>query len=195
LMSSWYHSKDTRARSTVAADFTPEVYTKIISSFCIQKDFAGCLVALHGIAQMFKVHPDPEMARVVLIAVSNMAEMAPVTLRGRRGRQQLPASVTRLKATSKVMADLAQRRAEVAAKNGIDITTLDVEARKEESLNLLSEFVRLVMVKQFGCADKAEAAVGQAAIACQLPDIGTGDKDCSNVVAMLHLDSHLRKEE
>jgi pentatricopeptide repeat protein len=195
LMSSWYHSKDTRARSTVAADFTPEVYTKIISSFCLQKDFAGCLVALHGIARMFNVHPDPEMARVVLIAVANMAEIAPVTLRGRRGRQQLPASVTRLKATSKVMADLAQRRAEAAAENGIDITTLDVEARKEESLNLLSEFVRLVMVKQFGSADKAEAAIGQAATACQLPDIGTGDKDCSNVVAMLHLDLHLRKEE
>jgi pentatricopeptide repeat protein len=195
LMSSWYHSKDTRSRSTVAADFTPEVYTKVISSFCLQKDFAGCLVALHGIARMYNVHPDPEMARVVLIAVANMAEVAPVTLRGRRGRQQLPASVARLKATSKVMADLAQRRAEIAAKNGIDITTLDVEARKEESLNLLSEFVRLVMVKQFGSADKAEAAIGQAAIACQLPDIGTGDKDCSNVVAMLHLDLHLRKEE
>jgi hypothetical protein len=27
-----------------------------------------------------------------------------------------------------------------------------------------------------------------------LPDIETGDKDCSNVVALLNLDLHLRKE-
>jgi hypothetical protein len=184
LMTSWYHSKDARARSSLAPDFTPEVYTKIVSSFCLQRDFAGCLVALHGIARMYNVFPDPDLARVVLIAVSNIAEAEPVTLRGRRGRQQLPASVARLKATSKVMAELAQRRAEAAAGNGIDITSLDVAARKEEALNLLSEFLRLVLVKQYGnSADAAETEIGKAAVTCQLPDLVTGDRDCSNVVA------------
>jgi pentatricopeptide repeat protein len=194
LMSSWFHSKEIKARSAIAPDFTPEVYTKIISSFCLQKDFAGCLVALHGIARMYNVYPDPDLARVVLIAVANMAEAAPVTLRGRRGRQQVPASVARLQATSKVMTELAQRRAEAAAKNGIDITTLDREAHQEEALNLLSEFLRLVLVKQHGSDQVAENNISKAAAACQLPDIDTGDKDCSNVVALLNLELHLRKE-
>jgi pentatricopeptide repeat protein len=194
LMSSWYHSKDIKDRASMPPEFTPEVYTKIVSSFCLQKDFSGCLVALHGIGRMFNAFPDPELARVVLIAVANMAETEPVTLRGRRGRQQLPASAARLKATSKVMAELAQRRAESAAQNGVDISSLDVEQRNEEALNLLSEFLRLVLVKQCGSADVAEKEIAKAAVACQLPDISTGDKDCSNVVALLNLDLHLRKE-
>ena len=196
LMTSWFHSKDARARSSLAPDFTPEVFTKIISSFCLRRDFAGCLVALHGIARMYNAYPDPELARIVLIAVANMSEAEVVTLRGRRGRQQLPASVTRLKATSKVMAELASRRAEAAASNGIPIESLDVQARKEEALNLLSEFLRLVLVKQHGKSfDVVEKEIQETAIACQLPDIVTGDKGCSNVTADLNSELHLRKEE
>lgn len=196
LMTSWWHSKDVRARSSLATDFTPEVYTKIISSFCLRKDFAGCLVALHGIARMYNVYPDPDMARVVLIAVSNMSEAEAVTVRGRRGRQQLPVSVIRLKAISKVMAELANRRAKAAASHGTPIESLDVEARKEEALNLLSEFLRLVLIKQHGnSVDQAEKAIQEAAMACQSPDIVTGDKDCSNVIGDLNMELHLRKEE
>jgi hypothetical protein len=40
----------------------------------------------------------------------------------------------------------------------------------------------------------AENNISKAAAACQLPDIDTGDKDCSNVVALLNLELHLRKE-
>jgi hypothetical protein len=143
---------------------------------------------------MYNVYPDPDLARVVLIAVANMAEAAPVTLRGRRGRQQVPASVARLQATSKVMTELAQRRAEAAAKNGIDITTLDREAHRQEALNLLSEFLRLVLVKQHGSDQVAENNISKAAAACQLPAIETGDKDSSKVVTLLNLELHLRKE-
>ncbi|KAH0351934.1 hypothetical protein KCU81_g2058, partial [Aureobasidium melanogenum] len=182
LMTSWFHSKSLLHQSWTMKEFTPTVHTKIISSFCLNKDFAGCLVALHGIARMYKEFPDPELARIVLIAVANMSESQPLTIRARRGRQQVPASTVRLKNTSKVMASLAQKRAEAAAENGIDITRLSVEARKEEALNLLSEFIRLVLVRVHGNTDVAEDSIRQAAMAMQLPDIETGDKDCSNVV-------------
>ncbi|KAH0024474.1 hypothetical protein KCU78_g5067, partial [Aureobasidium melanogenum] len=182
LMTSWFHGKSLLHRSQIMKEFTPTVHTKIISSFCLNKDFAGCLVALHGIARMYKEFPDPELARIVLIAVANMSEPQPLTIRARRGRQQIPASTVRLKNTSKVMASLAQKRAEAAAENGIDITKLSVEARKEEALNLLSEFIRLVLVRVHGNADVAEDSIRQAAMAMQLADIETGDKDCSNVV-------------
>lgn len=182
LMTSWFHGKTLLHQSMIMKEFTATVYTKIISSFCLNKDFAGCLVALHGIARMYKEFPDPELARIVLIAVANMSEPEPVTIRARRGRQQIPASTVRLKETSKVMASLAQKRAEAAAGNGNDLTTLDVEARKTEALNLLSEFIRLVLVKVHESADVAEDSIRQAAVAMQLPDIETGDKDCSNVV-------------
>ncbi|KAK6001599.1 hypothetical protein QM012_002930 [Aureobasidium pullulans] len=181
LMASWFHSKDLSHQSRIIEEWTPTVHTKILSAFCLKKDFAGCLVALHGIARMYDAFPDPELARVVLVAVANMSEPQPVTIRARRGRQQIPASTMRLKHTSKVMASLAQKRAQAAAENGIDIKTMSVEARKQEALNLLSEFIRMVLVKVHGNADVAEDSIRQAAVAMQLPDIETGDKDCSNV--------------
>ncbi|KAI4726345.1 hypothetical protein E4T49_05870 [Aureobasidium sp. EXF-10728] len=181
LMTSWFHSKDLLHRSWIIPKFTNEVYTKIISSFCLNKDFAGCLVALHGIARMYNVYPDPETARIVLIAVSNMPELKPLTVRGRRGRQQIPASTARLQNTSKVMASLAAKRAEAAAAKGIDVTRLGHWQRKKEGLNLLSEFVRLVLLRVHGDAGVAERSITEAAMACQMPDQYTGDKDCTNV--------------
>ncbi|THV83798.1 hypothetical protein D6D29_03608 [Aureobasidium pullulans] len=181
LMTSWLQHYDLRKQALLIKEFTPEVYAKIISSFCLNKDFAGCLVALHDIARTYKEFPDPDIARIIMTGVANMAEAQPTTIRGRRGRQQLPASAARLKNTSKVMATLAQKRAEAALERGVDITALDVEARKEESLNLLSEFLRLVLVRVHEDAEVAESSIRQAAQAMQCPDISTGDKDCSNV--------------
>ncbi|KAI5236218.1 hypothetical protein E4T43_08789 [Aureobasidium subglaciale] len=181
LMTSWLSSQDGKRQSLLIQEFTPEIYAKIVSSFCLQKDFAGCLVALHVIARTYNEFPDPDIARIIITAVSNMPEKDPTTFRGRRGRQQLPANQLRLKNTSKVMAALAQKRAKAAADRGVDIAEMEIETRQEESLNLVSEFIRLVLVRVHGDVGVAEESIRTAAIALQSPEIKTGDKTCSDI--------------
>lgn len=186
LMISWIDKFDAKKIEKIAQGFTDEMYFKIISSFSANKDLAGCLVALHGIAKIFGKFPDPDIARVVLTGACNFPETQPVMVRGRRGRQQLPSSELRLRNMTKVMGALANQRAEEALKQGIVVTEMDNEARKQESLNLLSQFIRMVLVRVSDRdVDAVEAGIVEAAEAMGLKDISTGDKDASNVVDLL----------
>jgi tetratricopeptide (TPR) repeat protein len=188
LQTCWLSRPHPRGLARVTTGFTLEIYTKIISSFSAAKDFAGCLVALHSIAGSLSSYPDAEIARIIMTGVSNLSSEAatcPVpTIRGHRGRQQIPASEARLKNTAKVMAQLASKRAQAQAEKGINILTLDVQERKEESLNLMSEFLRLVLVRlSGGDVGVAEGLIGTAKREMMVPEeMRTGDKDCAGVV-------------
>lgn len=182
VMLTWLSSMDEKHTAIAREAFSVEIYGKIVKSFCDEKDFVGCLVAVHALAQHFGHYPDHDIARIVTTAVSNLPESHMPQIRGRRGRQQLPVSQARLKKTAAVLSALANRRAQNAMEHGIDMEKLTPEERAEESMNLLSEFIRVVLVRSSGKPDAVEQSIEHAAQEMGVPGIRTGDKDASNVV-------------
>ena len=181
VMLTWLTSMDEKQKDEAKKAFDLDVYGKIAHSFCAEKDFEGCLVAIHALAQHFGQFPDHDIARVITTAVSNLPEAQVPSIRGRRGRQQMPVSQARLKNTATVLSALAQRRAGTAMEHGIDVQQLNPKERAEENLNLLSEFVRVVLVRSFGGSDAVEPSIEKAAREMGVPGIRTGDVDASNV--------------
>ncbi|GAB7354038.1 hypothetical protein MBLNU459_g4621t1 [Dothideomycetes sp. NU459] len=181
VMSTWFSSMKSKQKKVAIEEFSTELYIKIIQSFCAERDFAACLAAMHGMAKLFGQYPDHDAARVVTTAVSNLPEYQVPTIRGRRGRQQMPVSQARLQNTGKVLSALANRRNTAALEHGVDITKLDAEARATENLNLLSEFIRVIMVRSTGNADAVEPLIEQASREIGTPGMDTGDIDASNV--------------
>lgn len=181
VMVTWFSSMDAKRKKSAIEDFTLDLYVKIVQSFCADKDFTGCLVAMHGLAELFQQYPDHDVARVITTAVSNLAEYQVPSIRGRRGRQQMAVSQARLQNTGKAISALANRRNAAALEHGIDNSKLNAEARAVENLNILSEFIRVVQVRTTGNADTVEPMIAQAARDMGLPDMNTGDVDASNV--------------
>lgn len=182
VMLTWLSSLDEKQVSIAKEAFDIEIYAKIMQSFCSDSDFAGGLVAVHALAQRLGHYPDHSIAQVLTTAVSNIPEAVVPTIRGRRGRKQLPVSQARFRNTAKVLSTLANRRATVAMEHGIDLEKLDPEERVEENLNLLSEFIRIVLVRSADNPETVEASIEQAAEEIGVPGISTGDVDASNVL-------------
>lgn len=185
MMLTWLNSIDSKQKAANVQNFDMQIYGKIIQSFCTDKDLGGCLVAMHAVAEHFGQYPDHNIAQIIITSVSNLPEPRAPTLRGRsgrRGRQQLPVSQARRENTAKVLQSLAKRRSQAAADDhGIDLEKLDPETKAKENLNLLSEFIRVVLVRTCAKADKVEPLIQQAGQAMGVPGITTGDIDASNV--------------
>lgn len=188
VMMTWMSSQDEKQKAIAREAFDLQIYGKIMQSFCVEKDLAGCLIAVHAFAQHFGFYPDHNIARIVTTAVSNLPETHVPTIRpvpdvrgGRRSRQSLPVSQARLKNTAAVLNALSNRRAEMAMEHGIDLEKLSPEERADENINLLSEFIRVVLVRSFGSPDAVEQSIERAAQEMGMPGISTGDVDASNV--------------
>lgn len=181
IMATWLSSMDARRKKAALEDITLELYVKIVQCFCAEKDFAGCLVAMHGLANSFKQYPDHAIASVITTSVSNLPEYQVPTVRARRGRQQIPVSKVNLQNTGKALSALVRRRNTSALEHGIDNDKLDTEARAVENLNLLSEFIRVVLVRTTGNVETVEPMIEQAAREMGFPKMNTGDVDASNV--------------
>ena len=181
VMRVWMSSMDEKQRATARDSFSLDLYGKIIHSFCSQRDFAGCLVAIHALAQDFGHYPDHNIARTMTTAVSNIPEPVAPVIRTRRGRQHLPASQARLKNTTSVLSALSQRRTQAAMEHGVELEKMDPQARLEENMNLLSEFIRVVLVRSLEDVENVEPEIERAAQEMGAPGIRTGDVDASNV--------------
>ncbi|KAJ9624827.1 hypothetical protein H2203_004777 [Taxawa tesnikishii (nom. ined.)] len=189
VMTTWHSSLDAKARAQAAAGISEnqEMYAKVVQAFLLEKDFAGALVAMHGISRLFALYPSPEIARLITVAVANLNHPALTnttpapTIRARGRRQQIPLSQQRLESVGKVLEAIANKRNQDAIEHGVVVSEMDEETRASENLDLLSEFVRVVMVRSSGSAEDVEPTIELAAREMGLKGLQTGDVDASNV--------------
>lgn len=180
MMRKWYESLNPRLAAEAREDLTTEVAAKILQSFAIDKDWVGCLVAMHALHQLFDVAPNAGTARLITVAVSNIPDR-PGYIRS-TSRTQLSANEARTKRVAKVLKALRDRRAAAALEDGVKIDELEETARNTENINLLSELIRVVLVRSGMPVDHVEQAIEEASQEMGVGGINTGDKDASNVV-------------
>jgi len=182
MMMEWFRNDlSNKQRTDVRRNFESDNYSKIIQAFCQVKDYFGCLVAMHAIAQRFNVFPGPQIAKILTDSISNIPEIGIPSIRGRKGRKQIPVDRARAENVAKLLEALSTRRQQAARENGIDLDRADYETKSEESINLLSELIRLVLIRTGGKLDQIEPLIEKTGQEMGVPGISTGDVDVTNV--------------
>ena len=143
-----------------------EIVSLIMHCFGYTKDLPGALVALHAMKSSFRIFPTYRTAGILFKQMANghvglfkdnivkIEQVYKVILQGRLNRMNHDGSLT---------------------------STMTKEQSGELDLNLLSEFIRVVMVRQCP-AGEVEALIDKAKQEMGVPDLSTGDLDSFDVV-------------
>ena len=178
-MMRWFESLDERSSRKAVRHFTNDAYQEIIRCFGLLKDGPGTLVAMHAIRSKFGVLPDEETMRLLVLLVSRLYAGSlgtNATSRIHRSANSLQA----IERAKEVLRKISERRREETGEEEEDLFERDADQAGEENLNLLSEFVRVILVRIHG-REKVEGLIERAKDEMEVGDIGTGDLDATNM--------------
>jgi hypothetical protein len=168
-----------RFRMGLAGADSGAITSLIMHCFSYTQDLAGSLVALHVLRHHFHIFPTDESAQILQrqMAWVDMARESEAV------RSQYFHSRSNKKNTDRIAAVynvLLQRRlARMDLKEG-DYEKLTDEQIGDVGLNLLSEFVRVVLKRSYP-AEVVEAMIDAARCAVGVPNLPTGDMDAFEV--------------
>jgi hypothetical protein len=167
-----------RFRVGLAAASHEAIISLIMHCFSYTKDFAGSLVALH-VARTFAVFPSDKAASIL----QNQAAWVDIERETVSVRSQYHRSNSHQKSLeklSKVYYILLERRLERAGLKEDDFDTMSDEQLGDLGLNLLSEFIRVVMKRSYS-PEAVEAMIDEAKKEAGVPDLSTGDLNAFSV--------------
>lgn len=174
----------TIVRRKAEEDFRMQLYMNILQSFLYEKDLAGALVAMHGLYRMFKYLPDKEVTRLITITVSNLPLDSVGAPSIRAGRRRAPITTSRINIdnVNKVLHMLSQRRRDAEKKKRASKGERAADHdENRHRLYLLSEFIRVVLMRRIRDAEEVEKSIENAAREMGVAGISTGDINASSV--------------
>ncbi len=178
-MNSWLANLDERTLQKAKEHFTDDAYEQVVRCFCLSLDLQGTLVALHALKKLFGMNPDEDVVRLLVLQVSRLDSAGVRSIRQRRAMRSDQNSRNVAKAAKVLDMVAAQRRA-ASMREGVDTGQLQGPERDEENLNLVSEFIRVVLVRT-SARDGIEESIEQAKVEMGVTDVTTGDVDSSSV--------------
>ncbi|KAF4555877.1 Hypothetical protein D9617_2g058420 [Elsinoe fawcettii] len=167
VMMDWRATLNARVAETASEAFGAEIYARIVTAFCNEKDFPALVVAMYATLQGFGTAPDADVAGLIVTGLGNVYEGDTPVVRGRRGRRQLRGSAGKADAVEKVLQVLRTQRVEKLGREGVLVEEMDEAAQAAENVNLLAELVKTVLVRI-----KGEPAVVDEAIRTAAQEMG-----------------------
>ncbi|KZF25992.1 hypothetical protein L228DRAFT_242384 [Xylona heveae TC161] len=148
-MISWYLNLPAKLRDGAQEAVTQEFYDQVIRCFGLSQDLKGTLVAMHAMKHAFNLYATQDTARMVVLQVSRMGPTETETRRNRRTRAKdlRRNSKANVGNVTKVLDIIAKRRMSALSEQGIEYDDLDPETKANESLSLISELLRVVLVR------------------------------------------------
>jgi len=164
---------------------TPELYARILTTLVNSNDFPGSIVAIHAIFTHFSTPPNEDTRSILVTGLSNIYESHVGQIRtggrNRAGtRRQVAMNANRQTAIMKIAEVIALRRQSQLARSGRDEGGLDMtdEERSRETLNLLSELMRTVLIRVLNNdRDEVERRIDVAKKEMGCVGLETGDVD------------------
>ncbi|KAI9834736.1 MAG: hypothetical protein M1819_002821 [Sarea resinae] len=179
-MITWYSRLRPRQRELAQEDCTKELCDQVTRCFGLVKDLEGSFVALHGMKASFGIDPSEDTARMVVLQIARMSapalEAATVSApRGRRARTGNSNSKTAIARISRVLEMLAKQRKDAHAAKGVDVSNFDENERAAENLNLISDLIRVVLVRTASDKSAVQKGIEKAAWDMGVSGIPLGD--------------------
>jgi pentatricopeptide repeat protein len=169
-----------RFRIGLAATDHGAISSLVMHCFSYMNDLAGSLVGLHVLRKEFGIFPTDESAEIL----QRHAAWVDMTARNPSERSSFYHRGIYKKNIAKVgqvYHILEERRRHSMNITEDDYAKFTNEEVRDLGLNLLSEFIRVVLKRSYGPA-RTEAIITRAKEAAGVPDMSTGDLDAFQVV-------------
>lgn len=175
-MVQWYSQLPSRAQKTTKAQFSKELYDQIVRCFCLSKDLAGTLVALHSMRAEFGFAPDDTTARLIVLQVARLAGVPAGTPKHRLRRlSSTPRSKENIGQVSRLLEMLGDRKAFALQAQGLSVEQLDPHEKQQNQLEIMATLLRIVMSRADSLSpDQIEGKLLQATEAMQVPKVDLG---------------------
>ncbi|MCJ1446231.1 MAG: hypothetical protein MMC23_006736 [Stictis urceolatum] len=145
-MTRWLSSLSQKQRDEAVGEFSHDLYTTIIRSFCLTKDMLGTLIALYALRDIFGHFPDADDVRIVSIQLARGSEPHLGGWKKRRvGRLgDKKGSQVQLGRVSELLGIVKKEREDALAGMGVKRDELGEREQGEESLWMLAGLIKSV---------------------------------------------------
>ncbi|KAH7364580.1 hypothetical protein BKA65DRAFT_491657 [Rhexocercosporidium sp. MPI-PUGE-AT-0058] len=153
--------------------FPQDLYRLIVQTFSLAQDLTGTAVALRALQQHFKIYPDPETARIVVLQLARLGLKNELGVEPARLNPDLSMTRERIATVTTILQQFKDQRVEALLQQGIKFNELQGKALMEEPLVLLSELLRFA--ERQVALDGSESTAQKSKAAAQV----MGVPDCS----------------
>lgn len=175
-MMRWYSQLPPRSKQNTAAEFSKELYDQIVRCFCLSKDIAGTLVALHSMRVAFGFAPDDTTARLITLQVARLAGVPAGTPKHRLRRlSSTPRSKENIAQVGRLLELLGDRKAMALQAHGLSVDQLDPHEKEQYQIEIMANLLRIVLSRADGLDPmQVESKLVQAAEDMEAPGIDLG---------------------
>jgi hypothetical protein len=164
-MSQWLSRLSPRDMQKAQAAFSRDLYNQIIRSFCLSSDLNGTLCALHGLQATFGEYPDSDTTRMVVIQITRLLppEAQPDASTRRSFRRRGSQSRNAISKVAGILETVADQKTSALVKEGINPDDMDDSTAKRTQLQILSDFIFVILKKLKSVSRYAESDVSNVA--------------------------------
>ncbi|KAJ5180418.1 hypothetical protein N7492_003628 [Penicillium capsulatum] len=175
-MMRWYSQLPPRSQQTTAAEFSKELYDQIVRCFCLSKDIAGTLVALHSMRAAFGFAPDDTTARLIILQIARLAGVPPGTPKHRLRRlSSTPRSKENIAQVGRLLEILGDRKLLALQAHGLSFDQLDSHEKEQYQVEIISSLLRIVLSRADALdSTQVESKLIHAAKEMQAPEVDLG---------------------
>ncbi|KAF2874985.1 hypothetical protein BDV95DRAFT_486706 [Massariosphaeria phaeospora] len=168
-----------RFRMGLAAADHGAITSLMMHCFSYTGDLPGSLVALHILRKKFGIFPGEQAVRI-LQRQTAWVDMHRATTSAKAQYYHSKTNKNNIEKMGQVCHILMQKRFERMKITGEQFADMTQEQAGDIGLNLISEFVRVILKRQ-NSPEMVEAMIDEAKMECGVPNLATGDLDTSEV--------------
>jgi pentatricopeptide repeat protein len=164
-MSQWLSNLPTRDLQKARDAFSRDLYHQIIRSFCLSSDLKGTLCAIHGLQATFGEYPDSDTARMIVFQITDLlppdAQLDASTRKSfrRRGAQSRNA----ISKVAGILQTVADEKNAALVQEGVNPDDMDESVAKQSQLEVLSDFIFIILKKMKSAHNYAETDIKHVA--------------------------------
>lgn len=175
-MIQWYSQMPSRGKQEVLSQFSKDLYDQIVRCFCLSKDVAGTLVALHSLRALFGYAPDDTTARLLILQVARIASVPADTPKRRLRRlSSTPRSKENINQVTRLLEMLGDRKSLALSTQGLSVDQLDPHEKQQYQLEIMASLLRIVLSRADNLDPaRVEKKLVAAAVEMQVEGIDLG---------------------
>ncbi len=154
-MSGWLDTSYPLALKNARNDFSRDLYDQVIRCFSLSSDLKGTLSALHGLKQQFGEYPDADTTRMIVVQISRLLPADAKTPTSRRQVLRRRASLSRDQTAkvAEILETVADQKSAALMEKDIDPDKLGEAEVKDTQLQILSDFIIVILKRLEGGRD------------------------------------------
>ena len=164
-MSQWLSNLSTRDVQKARDVFSRDLYDQIIRSFCLTSDLTGTLCALHGLQATFGEYPDADTSRMIVMQIAHMlpSEAQPKASTRRSFRRRGAHARDAIAKVAGILETVGDQKASDLFAKGVDPHNMDEALTKQVQLQILSDFIFVILKKLKSASGDAQNDVRNVA--------------------------------